>query len=152
MKRCKLHTHTYRQVSKRIKAHTHTHTHTHIYIYIYIYTFMNIFTADEKSHFILSAYIFLPIDDLSIAFPAFSMRMLTSLSVDVMLLLRCVSWCTNFKFLPFYVLSVCTLFYWHSRWLLCYHLHPLSWTNPRSKTQQNSSSTVTCFPCHKHFK
>ena len=55
----------------------------------------------ENSRFILSERSdFHLIDDLSITFRAFAMRMLTSLSLDERLLPRYVKWSTNFKGLP----------------------------------------------------
>ena len=51
------------------------------------------------------------IDNLSIAIHALLMRMLTSLSVDEILLLRYVNWSSYFRGLPFYGEMVLSLFY-----------------------------------------
>ena len=51
------------------------------------------------------------IDNLSIAIHALLMRMLTSLSVDEILLLRYANWSSYFRDLPFYGGIALSLFY-----------------------------------------
>ena len=78
-------------------------------------------TAWKKSRFILSDILdFHMIYNLSIAFPVYTRRMLTSLSVDGMLLPSYGNCSTNFRDLPLRVYNACSLFYWNSRRDQCF--------------------------------
>ena len=79
-------------------------------------------TSWKNSSFILSERLdFHMLDNLSIAAHDFPMRILTSLSVDEILLSRYRNWFTNFRDLPINEelapswLQTCTLFYLRSR-------------------------------------
>ena len=95
-------------------------------------------TAWKKSHFILSNWSNFHItDNLSIVFHAFTSHMLTSLSVDEILLPRYENWSTNFRGLPLrvemapsclkYKYSV-LVFNWNHFFLKCPHSHHPSQT------------------------
>ena len=71
---------------------------------VHPYSCMNTATVWNKSRFILSDRLdFHMIDSLQNAFYAFVKRMLTSLLVVEMLLLRYVNWCTSCRDLTFWV-------------------------------------------------
>ena len=106
----------------------------------------NTATAWKNSHFILSERSdFLMVDNLSIALHALPKYMLTSLSVDEILLPKYINWSTNFRRLTFndetvpswlkhinWILSVFTkqaIFwrncYWCRRWSFKYEVHTM---------------------------
>ena len=67
-----------------------------------LYSSTDTTTVGKKLHFILSEIkTFHMIDNLSVAVRILNMCMLTSLSVDEIILLRYVTWSTNFRGLPF---------------------------------------------------
>ena len=69
---------------------------------VQVYSSSNMATARKNSYFILSTQSYLHIaDNLSIVVHASLMHMLTSLSVDEILLPRYMNWTTNFRSLPF---------------------------------------------------
>ena len=53
--------------------------------------------ARKKSLFILSEISYFRMIDLSVVVHIFERRMLTSISLDKILLPRCMNWCTNFR-------------------------------------------------------
>ena len=71
---------------------------------VHPYSIIDTATTWKKSHFILLNWSnFHMIDNMSLAFNAFTRSMLTSPSVDEILLLRYANWSTNFRGLPFRV-------------------------------------------------
>ena len=84
------------QTRKR-ESLAHTHARTHIYICVCVCV-KGDRKERERSRFILSDWSdFYMIDHLSIAFLIFTRCMLTSISVDGMLLPRYIKWSTNFR-------------------------------------------------------
>ena len=74
---------------------------------VHPYNSIDTATALKKSHFILSEIRFFHMmDNLSIAVHAFTVHMLTSFTVDEILLPKQLNWSTNFRGLPLKLVMV----------------------------------------------
>ena len=114
---------------------------------LHLYSTIDTITAWKKSHFILSDWSdFHMINSLSMVAYAFTRHILTSLSVDEMLLPRYMNLSTNFRGLPFRVEMTPS---WLKLRFVCIHVEANASWSLLQATQQRFG-LAKCI-CKKHY-